>query len=204
MDNTLIQSNINFKLLKADVFDLLVHHNILTADFPIHEHTTSTIIEYVRAIGISDEIYNSMMASTANHELIGMKDAGLEPGAKEILEILYEKYTLVVITNNSLSAALEAIQHTGIADFFDLIVGREMMSALKPSPSGFHYAMNKFATIHRNEWISIGDSWIDGKAAEEAGIPFISYRANVDKMQERGVHPIAQMSHLMELSDYLE
>lgn len=204
MDNTLIQSNINFKLLKSDVFDLLVHHNILSADFPIHEHTTSTLIEYVRATGISDEIYKSMMARTSKHELMGMKDAGLEPGAKEILESLYEKYTLVVITNNSLSAAHAALQHTGIANFFDLIIGREMMSALKPSPSGFHNAMNKFATINPNEWISIGDSWIDGKAAEEAGIPFISYRADAYKMHQRGVKPTAQMSHLMELLDYLE
>ncbi|MEX1030674.1 MAG: HAD family hydrolase [Paenibacillaceae bacterium] len=133
-----------------------------------------------------------------------MRGAGLEPGAKQLLESLHNKYVLVVITNNSVVAALEALKNTEIAAFFDLIIGREMMSALKPSPSGFHYVMNQFPAIKPDEWISIGDSWIDGKAAQDAGIPFISYRADDDKFRLRGIEPIARMSRLMQLHEYVE
>ncbi len=203
MDNTLIQSKIDFKQMKSDIFGFLLQSNLLSSDFPIHEHTTSTLIEYVRTLGISDALHESMMARTAQHELLGMKDAGLEPGVKEILTFLYEKYTLVVITNNSLTAALEALENTEITRFFELIVGREQMTALKPSPSGFHYVMNRFASIKPNEWLSIGDSWIDGKTAEEAGIPFISYRADIDKMHQRGIQPTLRMNHMMELLEFL-
>jgi phosphoglycolate phosphatase len=204
MDNTLLQSNIDFKRMKSDIFDFLIQNNILTTEFAIHEHTTSTLIEYVRALGISDDLYESIMDITTKHELIGMKGAGLEPGAKLLLESICEKYVLVVMTNNSLTAATEALENTEIAGFFKLIIGREQMSALKPSPSGYHYVMNRFTTITPGEWLSIGDSWIDGKAAQDAGIPFISYRADVEQMLQRGVHPIAQMNHLLQLIDYLE
>jgi phosphoglycolate phosphatase len=204
MDNTLLQSNINFKLMKSDIFEFLVQNNILSNEFAIHEHTTSTLIEYVRVIGISTDIYESIMDRASKHELSGMRGADLEPDARTLLELLYGKYVLVVITNNSLTAALEALNHTEIAGYFDLIIGREMMSALKPSPSGFYYVMNQFPAIKPDEWISIGDSWIDGKAAQDAGIPFISYRADMDKFHHRGVEPIERMSHLMQLYEYVD
>lgn len=203
MDNTLLRSNIDFERMKSDIYEFLIQNHILSTEFAIHEHTTSTLIEYVRAIGIPTDIYESMMDRTSQHELIGMRGAGLEPGAKQLLESIYEKYVLVVITNNSLNAALEALENTEIAGFFELIIGREQMSALKPSPSGFHYVMNQLSTIKPSEWISIGDSWIDGKAAHDAGIPFISYQANTEKMLQRGVQPAQQMDDLIQLLDYL-
>jgi phosphoglycolate phosphatase len=204
MDNTLLQSNIDFKLMKSDVFNFLIRHHILMVDFAIEEHTTSTLIEYVRTLGIPAELYESMMDRTAKHELIGMHEAGLEHGAKQLLDSLHNKYTLVVITNNSLVAALDALTRTGIAHFFDLIIGREMMTALKPSPSGFHYVMDQFPNIKPHEWISIGDSWIDGKAAQDAGIPFISYRADATNLSDRGIEPIARMDDLMQLQAYID
>jgi phosphoglycolate phosphatase len=204
MDNTLLQSKIDFKLMKSDIFEFLVRHHILTADFAIDEHTTSTLIEHVRALGISTELYESIMDLTAKHELIGMHEAGLEHGAEQLLDQLHNKYTLVVITNNSLVAALDALTSTGIAHFFDLIIGREMMTALKPSPSGFHYVMDQYPNIKPHEWISIGDSWIDGKAAQEAGIPFISYRADANKLSDRGIEPIEHMDDLMQLQAYVD
>ncbi|MEX1030675.1 MAG: hypothetical protein WDZ91_11620 [Paenibacillaceae bacterium] len=62
MDNTLLQSNIDFKLMKSDIFEFLIQNNILSNEFAIHEHTTATLIEYVRALGISTDIYESIMA----------------------------------------------------------------------------------------------------------------------------------------------
>jgi phosphoglycolate phosphatase len=204
MDNTLLKSNIDFKLMKSDLFDFLVRHHILTIDFAIDKHTTSTLIEYVRTLGITTELYESIMDRTAKHELIGMHEAGLEQGAKQLLELLYNKYTLVVITNNSFVAASEALTSTGIAHFFDLIIGREMMTALKPSPSGFHYVMDQFPGIKLHEWVTIGDSWIDGKAAQDAGVPFISYRADANKLSDRGIEPIERMDDLMQLYAYVD
>lgn len=204
MDNTLLQSNIDFKLMKSDVFDYLVRSNILAPNFAIDEHTTSTLIEYVRALGISKELYESIMDLTVKHELMGMHEAGLEHGAKQLLEWLHNKCTLVVITNNSLVAALDALTRLGIVDFFDLIIGREMMTALKPSPSGFHYVIDQFPGIKPHEWISVGDSWIDGKASQNAGVPFISYRADVKQLSDRGIVPIERMDDLMQLQAYVD
>jgi len=203
MDNTLLQSNIDFPQMKSDVLEFLIRNSILSAEFDVHEHTTATLIELARELGITDDIYEAMMSKTTEHELLGMRGAGLEPGAKELLESIYEKYVLVVLTNNSLAAAREALELTGISEYFDIIIGREQMSALKPSPSGYHYMMSKFKTIEPKEWIAIGDSWIDGKAAQAAGIPFVSYRVSADQMLQRCVKPIGNIEHLSGLLHYL-
>ena len=203
MDNTLLQSNIDFYALKHDIFDYLISNHILTQEFPILEHTSSTMIEYAKQIGITDELYQDMMNIAANHEIVGMKGAGLEPGVSELLESLYTKFILVVITNNSLIAARQALETTKIIDYIDLIIGREQMSSLKPSPSGFLFALEQFKHIPLNEWISIGDSWIDGKASMDAGIPFISYRTSTEKMINRGVRPVGQINNIIEILDFI-
>jgi phosphoglycolate phosphatase len=51
---------------------------------------------------------------------------------------------LVVVTNNSIGAAEVALRANGIYEYFDLVVGREMMGSLKPSPDGFLVALNMF------------------------------------------------------------
>jgi phosphoglycolate phosphatase len=203
MDNTLLLSNIDFYAMKHDIYDYLISINVLTKAFPVEEHTSSTMIEYAKQIGISDEFHNSIMSIVVKHEIIGMDGAGLELGVRELLGTLNMKFILVVVTNNSLTAALKALEITKIIDYFDLIVGREQMSSLKPSPSGFFYALDQFKHIPSSEWISIGDSWIDGKASMDAGIPFISYCTSKEEMIKKGVRPVGQINNITELLDFL-
>lgn len=136
-------------------------------------------------------------------ELAGMEGAGLEPGAQELLDMLQGTYILALVTNNSYAAAIRALETTGIKDRFDLIVGRDQMEAMKPSPSGNSFVLRHYAEIEANKWISVGDSWIDGQAAREAGIPFISYGNGVPLMVEKGVKPTAHIDKLLSLLDYV-
>jgi phosphoglycolate phosphatase len=204
MDNTLLQSRINFPALKQEIHEFLVTNKVVSKEFSEREHTSSTLIEHARQSGISDEMYRSIMSIAVKHELTGMEGAGLEPGVRELLEDVHKKYVLVVITNNSVTAAFKALELTEINHYFDLIIGREQMTSLKPSPSGFHYAMDKFEHISSDEWISIGDAWIDGRASTDAGIPFISYTTSIDTMLSKGVRPIAQINRIGDLLSIIE
>ncbi|TVY10542.1 HAD family hydrolase [Paenibacillus cremeus] len=204
MDNTLLQSRIDFKAMKMDLFRYFVREQVLPEEFTVEEHTTSTMIEYARAKGLSAEHYEAAMKLAEKHELAGMEGAGLEPGARELLEALAERYMLVVITNNSFAAAVKALELTGIAGYFDLTIGREQMSALKPSPSGFLFALEQFSHIPAGEWISIGDAWIDGRASQDAGIAFISYRTSDDVMRAKRVAPVGRLMELKDLHALIE
>ncbi|MVP01178.1 HAD family hydrolase [Paenibacillus lutrae] len=203
MDNTLLQSKIDFPAMKAEIYRYLLALDLFEDPFNVVDHTSSTLIEHARQKGISDSSYAELMRIAAKHELTGMEGAGLENGALELLQELHGRYVLVILTNNSREAALKALHNTGIAPFFDVIIGREQMKALKPSPSGFEYVMDMYSGMTRSAWISIGDSWIDGKASSDAGIPFISYGKGISFMKERGVYPVAAVEHLSELLDYL-
>ncbi len=203
MDNTLLQSRIDFAAMKEDIFRHLVGHGMLTERFPLYEHTTSTMLEHAKHAGMDHTLYLSCLNIAEKHEVRGMEGAGLEKGVPELIESLHGKFVLVVVTNNSLSAALKALEVTGIKSYFDSIIGREQMEALKPSPSGFTYALNQFPAIAADEWISVGDSWIDGAASAGAGIPFISYRTSLEAMMDKGVRPIARIDHISEVRKWI-
>lgn len=203
MDNTLLKSNINFQMMKKHVADFLIENDLLPVGFPIQEHTTSTMIEHVKANGMSEESYTEVMNMVVQHELIGMEGAGLESHVPELLKGLMTGYVLVIVTNNSYKAAVHALETTVIHHYFDLIIGREQMNAMKPSPSGYLAAKQHFPQILENEWISIGDSWIDGRASVDAGVPFISYGPNGHLMKEKGITPVAHVDSLLKLLDYV-
>jgi phosphoglycolate phosphatase len=204
MDNTLLRSKIDFEAMKQETYQFLVSHEILSNGLSLGGHTSSTIIEAaMRTNKMTSELVEQMWLIPKKYEVSGMQDADLEPGVVGLLNHLYGKYSLVVVTNNSIGAAEVALQANGVYDYFDLVIGREMMKALKPSPDGFLVALNTFNHISPNEWISVGDSWVDGKASTEAGIRFVSYQGDIGKMKGQGVFPFAEIADIAELLGYL-
>ncbi|MDF2958806.1 MAG: haloacid dehalogenase [Paenibacillus sp.] len=203
MDNTLLKSSIDFPAMKHAIFDFLVEKSILPETLAIGQHTTATIIEHARQLQLGAELEQQVWELAAQHELAGMKGAGLESGVRDFLASVHGKFILAVVTNNALPAALQALQETNIAGYFDLIAGREQMSALKPSPSGFQYVLDRFVHIPPAGWISLGDSWIDGKGSNDAGIPFVSYQTDLSVMSSRGVTAIGRINDIQELGQFL-
>lgn len=203
MDNTLLQSRIDFKAMKSEVAAFFRAEALLPGDFKVEAHTTSTLLAYVTENGATEEMLAEAMSIAEKHELRGMEGAGLESGAVELLDRLYGGCKLVIVTNNSYAAALRALETTGIKDRFDLIVGREQMEVMKPSPSGNLAVLRHFASVKREYWIAIGDSWLDGRAAIDAGIPFIYYGEAMSGMEEKGVKPVAHIDKLIRLLDYV-
>ncbi|MCR8633290.1 HAD family hydrolase [Paenibacillus radicis (ex Xue et al. 2023)] len=203
MDNTLLKSSIDFPAMKHAIFDFLVDRKVLPGTLSIEQHTTATLIEHAKQLDINVELEQQVWSIASRYELAGMRGAGLEVGVHDFLASIHTKYTLAVVTNNALSAAMHALQETGIADYLDLIIGREQMTSLKPSPSGFQYVLDHFAQIPSNDWISLGDSWIDGKGSMDAGIPFVSYQTDLSIMKSRGVDAIGRIDEIKELEQFL-
>lgn len=204
MDNTLLQSKINYEGMKKATFILLEKQGFLPADFYWRDYTTSQLIELARGSGrLNEEVEKLIWETVVSFEKEGMHNVALEPGVKELLDRLHNLCRLVVLTNNALSAALIALEETGVVNYFDQIVGREQMVALKPSPSGVEYIMEQYPDIAASDWLLVGDSWIDGKAAQEAGVPFLAYQADVDDLKKQLVDPVGYITHLRQVLNYL-
>jgi phosphoglycolate phosphatase len=107
------------------------------------------------------------------YEVAGMQAAVPETGAVEVLTTLQEKgYPLAVLTNNSRTSALDALDRNQLTQYFQAVLARDDVPQLKPAPDGVLKA--KLAIGNPDRLIVIGDSWIDGVAARRAGARFIA------------------------------
>ena len=204
MDNTILSSKIDFQAMKNETYQFLVSKEILPGGYNLDYHTTSTIVEEaIQKNRMTEELLNEMWDIAKKHEVCGMQGADLEPGAVEILSELKSRYHLAIVTNNSVEAAEIALKDNDIFEYFDFIIGRELMKALKPSPDGYLRVLDEFMNS-ANEWLSIGDSWIDGKASISAGIRFIAYRSDKEMLKQMKVNPTAELSDLLELMSLIE
>ncbi|SYX82940.1 HAD family hydrolase [Paenibacillus alvei] len=204
MDNTILSSKIDFQAMKYETYQFLVSKEILPAGYNLDYHTTSTIVEEaIQTNRMTEVLRNEMWDIAKKHEVCGMQGADLEPGAVEILNRLQGRYHLAIVTNNSVEAAEIALRENGIYEYFDFIIGREFMKSLKPSPDGYLRVLDEFKNS-ANEWLSIGDSWIDGKASISAGIRFIAYRSDKEMLKQMKVNPTADLSDLLELMSLIE
>ncbi|NLC69151.1 MAG: HAD-IA family hydrolase [Clostridiaceae bacterium] len=204
MDNTLLSSRIDFAAMKSDTYNYIVKLGLLPGDPEFLGMTTAGIIEKAAESNkMTKALKDKIWSIPTKYEILGMKDAPLEPGAEELLEELHGKYRLAVVTNNSVKAAIRAFKRNNIYRYFDIIVGREMVDSLKPSADGFLYVLSRYKDIPPAEWLSVGDAWLDGKASMQAGIKFIAYNGDIEKMNSMGVYPYAEIGDIRELKRFI-
>lgn len=200
MDNTLLQSRIDFMGMKQAVYEIVVKEGLCSPDLNWRSHTASQLIEMGRQSGrMKREIEAHIWRTVAEFEKQGMHGAHLEPYVVEVLERLCGSCHLVVLTNNACVAAQEALRETAIDHYFDHIVGREQMTALKPSPSGVEHVLRQYPDVPAERWMMVGDSWIDGKAAQDGRIAFVAYKGSQGEMEKQQVFPRAYISDMRDL-----
>ncbi len=91
----------------------------------------------------------------------------LFPWVKNFLPIISEKYLNAVLSSSSeLSIKKELV---GVASYFDVIVGHESTTYLKPHPEGIFFILNELQVEHHDA-IIIGDNTPDILAGKAAGI----------------------------------
>jgi phosphoglycolate phosphatase len=204
MDNTLLGSKIDFAAMRDETFDYIISSGLAADRSELDGKTTAAVIERVAAEKkISNEMLMRIWDIPKKHEVLGTLNAPLEPGVMEILKELHGKYKLTVLTNNSIEACDKAFKSHDIFEFFDLIVAREMVGSLKPSPDGFRYILDYYGEIKVEEWISVGDSWLDGKASDAVGMKFIAYKPDMDRMKDMGVKPFDHINDIRDIKRFL-
>ena len=109
---------------------------------------------------------------------------------------------LAVLTNNSLASAEAALERFDLRRGLDLVLARGLVDALKPSGAGVAAA---HARLGGGPTFVVGDSYIDGLAAERAavGARFVAFRASAADLAARGVRTWAAISALGELPGLL-
>jgi phosphoglycolate phosphatase len=133
------------------------------------------------------------------YEREGMRLASIEADSAPVLSELRQRgHALGVLTNNAHSAAMEALRKFGLAAYLDPVLGREDVPAMKPSPSGLAVARARLGP-RAKRLVMVGDSYLDGLAARDAGCPFIGFRPSPGDLEGHDLQPVAVITDLRAL-----
>ena len=195
LDHTLVSSPLDLRAVAREMEAFLRGRGVA---LPPREPRWSgaEMFDFVRreAPHLADET----LAIPVAHERRAMQAAALEAGAAETLAALRELgLTLAVWTNNDRVAARHVLERFDLTRHFDLVVTRDEMRALKPDPDGLRVVRERWPEAARI--VMVGDSWVDGAAAQAGGIPFIAYRADHAELAQRGIAVAAAIASLPDL-----
>jgi putative hydrolase of the HAD superfamily len=120
-------------------------------------------------------------------------------GALEVLDYLYPKYNLHIITNGFAEVQQRKINNSGLEKYFKTITNSEMAGVKKPHKNIFEFALS-LAQTNKENAIMIGDCIdADVRGALDFGMKAILF-------DEKGMHTvndIQTIKHLVELKNIL-
>ena len=124
-----------------------------------------------------------------SHELAGIDNAAPLPGAVHLLRSLaMRNKRIAVVTSNSSSSVDRWLAKHHLTREVDVIVGRDSLLPLKPSPEMVSRAL-KLTGSSTAEAVMVGDSEADLMAARCAGVPFTGVAADAaarSRLEELG------------------
>jgi HAD superfamily hydrolase (TIGR01549 family) len=107
-------------------------------------------------------------------ELESGKSVSAFPEARDVLASLRIKSVkLGVLTNSGRRAASRILDSSALSGFFDFVLTRDDVDAMKPRPEGVNRALALFA-LPKEKVVYVGDSPYDIMAAKAAGLKVIS------------------------------
>jgi len=120
-------------------------------------------------------------------------------GAIEVLEYLYPKYNMHIITNGFAEVQQRKMYHSGLQKYFKTVTNSELAGVKKPHQDIFKYALS-LANADKQNAIMIGDCIeADVRGALNFGMKAIFFN-------EKGIQPddaIMTIKHLLELKNIL-
>jgi phosphoglycolate phosphatase len=199
LDHTLVQTPLDLAAMAVDMRALL---ETRCGPLPARpdRYRVGELIHWCQAN--APDVEKPLWDVALDHERRAMALASLESGAREAIEgARAAGFATAVWTNNARDITAEALARFDLLAVLDLIVTRDEMRALKPDPDGWRVIVERFGVPR--DAVVVGDSWVDGVAAAAAGIPFVAYRAKDRDLERWQITPVARLSDLATLPDWL-
>lgn len=118
-----------------------------------------------------------------------VQNVTLYDGVEETLQKLVEHGVKIsVATNAPTQFALRMLEHLGVKNLFDVIIGADRVLNSKPSPEMLHYILNhyRYESANHKAWM-VGDNSKDVLSARAAGIKpiFVTWGFTTSSDEER-------------------
>ena len=112
----------------------------------------------------------------------------LLPNAISVLDYLFQKYTLHIITNGFTEVQNTKISNSNLNKYFTCIIDSETVGVKKPHSKIFNYAYNISKASYKNECLMIGDNYqADVMGALNYGFKAIHLNSNNESYHENSI-----------------
>jgi putative hydrolase of the HAD superfamily len=124
----------------------------------------------------------------------------LFPYAIEILDYLFPKYSLYILTNGFRETQFEKIKYSGLSSYFSRVFTSDTIGYNKPNPKIFQWAVSS-VNAQKKECLMIGDDYeVDIRGAKDFGIDQVFFNPDNLIFEEKANYEIKS---LIELKDFL-
>ncbi len=128
----------------------------------------------------------------------------IKPGVEEILAYLKaEGYRLAIASSSKKESVLSHLARTGLADYFEVIVGGDMVAKSKPNPEIYQKAC-KLLGVEPSESYCIEDSLNGVRAGHAAGLTVIMVPDLIPPTEEIEALLHQKCETLVEVQTYLQ
>jgi len=195
LDHTLVNSPLDLRAVSREIEALLLGAGVRV---PERELRWSGAELLALAQVTAPALVEPALDIARSHERRAMQSAVLEPFAAEALAAMRALgFATAIWTNNDRVVADFVLARFGLLPHLDLVVTRDDVVRLKPDPDGL--AVVRTLWPEASHMVVVGDSWVDGLAAQAGGVPFIAYRPDHAEMARRGVVVAATITSLLDL-----
>jgi len=174
MDGTLVETNIDFPLMKREMLALGERHGIPASELQgldilaVVDRVTSRLGKE-EAKSVRQEAFDRL----EQIELIHAEEACAIDCAPELLNTLEDAgIRVAIVTRNCRSAVRLSLEKGGIRA--DVLLTRDDVPKTKPHPDHLHQALEMLG-VPPQESITIGDHWMDIRAGKAAGTRTIGF-----------------------------
>ncbi len=169
LDGTLIDSTEAIVESFWVTFEAFGEQVPLASDIIMHiGHPLETMFA---ALGIKENAINAHVARYKEHYRdISREKTILLPNAAQAVKLANDHATLGVVTTKTGSYSRILLEHLGLMEYFDVLIGREDVIYPKPHPEPILKAIKNLDVKNKENCWMIGDTCMDIQAAQSAGI----------------------------------
>jgi HAD superfamily hydrolase (TIGR01509 family) len=191
LDGTLVGFNLDYRALRAEIKGYLAKMGVPASVLSLKENIFEMLNKaeiFVKNSGKSTEkmaaIRSEALGIAEKYELEAAMSTGLLSGAVETLKALKRMGLKIgLCTINSEKSASYILQRFKIAEFFDVVVTRNMVSQVKPNTEHLQVVL-KALSVAPEESVVVGDSSADVQCARELKAIAVGLPTGISTVQQ--------------------
>ena len=191
LDGTIVDFNIDFKSARAEVIHLLTQQDLPSSLLSVNESlfvTLKKVEKRMKENGKEEQEFvklkEKVIAVVERYEAKAARETNLIFGILETLKTLMEmKLRIALFTANGEKSTNHILSRFRLRQFFDAIITRESVLAVKPDPVHLEAAL-KALKVRPEEAIVVGDSVRDIECARRLKVLAVGVTTGFSSIQE--------------------